>query len=184
MFKSVRHGENVLQYTILPQDEEGAISGGAPGARGRGPGGARRRSSERRARRKSVSTWIIVAILVCIAVTGAVVVPVLLSVGPGGAHPSKKFQTFALAASSLKEHAGRYNIHGTQFIVVPVEQVEGPQGLLEELDSQLSHEEHHQAAVAPATPATQPPATRTTRLNATHPSSSSPTPAPVDPGGH
>ncbi|CAH0386168.1 unnamed protein product [Bemisia tabaci] len=77
---------------------------------------------------------------------------------------------------------GRYNIHGTQFIVVPVEQVEGPQGLLEELDSQLSHEEHHQAVVAPATPATQPPATRTTRLNATHPSSSSPTPAPVDPG--
>ena len=76
MYKTVRHGENSLQYTILPQQDDAAVITAANNnICGRISAGVRRR-----ARRGRTATILIVTlILACGVVGAAVVVPLLVS---------------------------------------------------------------------------------------------------------
>jgi hypothetical protein len=76
MYKTVRHGENSLQYTILPQqDDTAAITAANISIYGRSGAGVRKK-----ARRGRKATILIVAlILACGVVGAAVVVPLLVS---------------------------------------------------------------------------------------------------------
>lgn len=64
MYKTVRHGENSLQYTILPQQEEGAVN-------------VRPRKSKKKGKTAAVLT--ITIILICGIIATAVLVPLLLT---------------------------------------------------------------------------------------------------------
>uniref|UniRef100_A0A1B6DM27 Uncharacterized protein n=1 Tax=Clastoptera arizonana TaxID=38151 RepID=A0A1B6DM27_9HEMI len=99
MYKTVRQGDNSLQYTILAQDDYTPT----------GSTMKRRRSS----RRNTAFILIVTLILGCGIVAAAVLIPVLLSSNVV-ALPAR-FQTFAVAATNIK---GKYNIQGTQYIAL------------------------------------------------------------------
>lgn len=64
MYKTVRHGENSLQYTILPQHEEGSVL-------------VKPRKSKKKGKTAAVLT--ITTILICGVIATAVLVPLLLT---------------------------------------------------------------------------------------------------------
>lgn len=70
MYKTIRHGENSLQYTILPQTDEGKSSNGTE---------RRRRScGSKRGQKKSLVAYIGL-FFVCAVVTGAILVPLMVT---------------------------------------------------------------------------------------------------------
>jgi phage tail protein X len=76
MYKTVRHGENSLQYTILPQqDDAAAITAANNNICGRISAGVRRRAR----RGRTATILIMTLILACGVVGAAVVVPLLVS---------------------------------------------------------------------------------------------------------
>lgn len=76
MYKTVRHGENSLQYTILPQqDDAAAITASNNNICGRISAGVRRRAR----RGRTATILIMTLILACGVVGAAVVVPLLVS---------------------------------------------------------------------------------------------------------
>lgn len=100
MYKTVRHGENSLQYTILPQQEDSNASV-AISAGGRSSAGVRRRAR----RGRTATILILTLILACGVVGAAVVVPLLVSTDLG-ALPSA-FQRF----SGTAHHHGGHHAH-------------------------------------------------------------------------
>jgi hypothetical protein len=76
MYKTVRHGENSLQYTILPQQDDAAtITASNNNICGRISAGVRRRAR----RGRTATILIMTLILACGVVGAAVVVPLLVS---------------------------------------------------------------------------------------------------------
>lgn len=76
MYKTVRHGENSLQYTILPQqDDATAITAANNNICGRISAGVRRRAR----RGRTATILIMTLILACGVVGAAVIVPLLVS---------------------------------------------------------------------------------------------------------
>lgn len=70
MYKTIRQGENSLQYTILPQQDEGSRAGGAGG----GPAVVHRRNG----RKKSILTYIGL-FFVCAIITFAILIPLMVT---------------------------------------------------------------------------------------------------------
>ncbi|XP_020802713.1 uncharacterized protein LOC110179482 [Drosophila serrata] len=82
MYKTIRHGENSLQYTILPQNDDFRIEGKLSG-NGRSAGGASSSSSsgtkvKGQRRRRSFFAYLGL-IFVCTVIIGAVLIPFLVS---------------------------------------------------------------------------------------------------------
>lgn len=105
MYKTVRHGENSLQYTILPQqDDAAAVTAANISIYGRSSAGVRRR-----ARRGRKATILIMAlILACGVVGAAVVVPLLVS--PDLVAIPSAFQRFS-SHKNGHHHAGHHSHH-------------------------------------------------------------------------
>jgi hypothetical protein len=105
MYKTVRHGENSLQYTILPQQDDTAVVTAANiSIYGRSSAGVRRKA--RRGRKLTI--LIMALILACGVVGAAVVVPLLVSTDLV-AIPSA-IQHFSKHKSG-HHHAGHRNHH-------------------------------------------------------------------------
>jgi hypothetical protein len=105
MYKTVRHGENSLQYTILPQqDDAAAVTAANISFYGRSSAGVRRR-----ARRGRKATILIMAlILACGVVGAAVVVPLLVS--PDLVAIPTAFQRFS-SHNNGHHHTGHHSHH-------------------------------------------------------------------------
>lgn len=104
MYKTVRQGENSLQYHILPQDDQlyPAMT-------------KRRRSSA--PRHRTAFILVITLILGCAIVAAAVLIPALMASNVV-AMPAR-FQTFAVAASSVNmKGLGKYSLQGAQYIAL------------------------------------------------------------------
>ncbi|KAG8301978.1 hypothetical protein J6590_040223 [Homalodisca vitripennis] len=102
MYKTVRQGENSLQYHILPQDDVGS-----------GHVMKRRRST----RHRTAFILVITLILGCAIVAAAVLIPVLMA--SNVVTLPARFQTFAVAASSVNMKAhGKYTLQGAQYIAL------------------------------------------------------------------
>lgn len=101
MYKTVRQGENSLQYHILPQDDPAMTK--------------RRRSSA--PRHRTAFILVITLILGCAIVAAAVLIPALMA--SNVVTLPARFQTFAVAASSvnMKGH-GKYSLQGAQYIAL------------------------------------------------------------------
>ncbi|XP_046981864.1 putative protein TPRXL isoform X1 [Schistocerca americana] len=82
MYRTVRHGENSLQYTILPQQDDLGNSGAASGA---GPAGRRTRKAGG-GRLKLALVLGVALVLAAGAVTTAVLVPLMIPRPHGAAH--------------------------------------------------------------------------------------------------
>jgi len=107
MYKTVRHGENSLQYTILPQqDDAGAITSANSSMCGRTSAGVRRRAR----RGRTATILIMTLILACGVVGAAVVVPLLISTDLV-ALPSA-FQRFS-SNNNGHHHGGHHAHHST-----------------------------------------------------------------------
>lgn len=102
MYKTVRQGENSLQYHILPQDD--VTTGHVM---------KRRRSS----RHRTAFILVLTLILGCAIVAAAVLIPVLMT--SNVVTLPARFQTFAVAASSVNVRPhGKYTLQGTQYIAL------------------------------------------------------------------
>lgn len=110
MYKTVRQGDNCLQYHILPQDD---VTSGHVMKRRRPP------------RSRTALVLVITLVLGCAIVAAAVLIPVLMRANVV-ALPAR-FQTFAVAASSVKMGGrGKYALQGTQYIaLLPVKDSSG-----------------------------------------------------------
>ncbi|EDV45416.2 endochitinase A [Drosophila erecta] len=83
MYKTIRHGENSLQYTILPQNDdfriEGKLSGsGRSGSAGGGASASASGKAKGQRRRRSFFAYLGL-IFVCTVIIGAVLLPFLVS---------------------------------------------------------------------------------------------------------
>ncbi|XP_017480038.1 PREDICTED: uncharacterized protein LOC108369445 [Rhagoletis zephyria] len=78
MYKTVRHGENSLQYTILPQNDDFRIEGKLSSAGNNCSGAAGRKGKARRPRRRSFFAYLGL-IFICTVIIGAILVPFLVS---------------------------------------------------------------------------------------------------------
>jgi len=67
MYKTVRKGENSLQYTILPQQDDGSVVTTRPGSR------------RHRKKGKTVAVLALTVVLICGVIATAVLVPLLLT---------------------------------------------------------------------------------------------------------
>uniref|UniRef100_A0A6B2E7S3 Uncharacterized protein n=1 Tax=Phlebotomus kandelakii TaxID=1109342 RepID=A0A6B2E7S3_9DIPT len=72
MYKTVRHGENSLQYTILPQNDD--YRGGAGG----GEGGRKRSRTCRHNRKKSIVAYVGL-FFVCAVIAGTLLIPLMVT---------------------------------------------------------------------------------------------------------
>ncbi|XP_053952277.1 uncharacterized protein LOC128859348 [Anastrepha ludens] len=78
MYKTVRHGENSLQYTILPQNDDFRIEGKLSSAGSNCTSVSGRKGKSRRPRRRSFFAYLGL-IFVCTVIVGAVLIPFLVS---------------------------------------------------------------------------------------------------------
>lgn len=72
MYKTIRHGENSLQYTILPQNDDFRLEGKNKSA------GSGKKSKNKKPRRRSFFAYLGL-LFVCTVIIGAVLVPFLVS---------------------------------------------------------------------------------------------------------
>ncbi|XP_055914492.1 uncharacterized protein LOC129947818 [Eupeodes corollae] len=77
MYKTIRHGENSLQYTILPQNDDLRIDGKLTSASSSNSNG--KVKSKRSARRRSFLAYLGL-LFVCAVIIGAILIPFLMSV--------------------------------------------------------------------------------------------------------
>lgn len=78
MYKTVRHGENSLQYTILPQNDDFRIEGKLSSAGSNCSSTTGRKGKARRPRRRSFFAYLGL-IFICTVIVGAVLIPFLVS---------------------------------------------------------------------------------------------------------
>ncbi|XP_036228479.2 uncharacterized protein [Bactrocera oleae] len=78
MYKTVRHGENSLQYTILPQNDDFRIEGKLSSAGSNSNSITGRKGKARRPRRRSFFAYLGL-IFICTVIVGAVLIPFLVS---------------------------------------------------------------------------------------------------------
>uniref|UniRef100_A0A0K8UU27 Uncharacterized protein n=1 Tax=Bactrocera latifrons TaxID=174628 RepID=A0A0K8UU27_BACLA len=78
MYKTVRHGENSLQYTILPQNDDFRIEGKLSSAGSNCSSNTGRKGKARRPRRRSFFAYLGL-IFICTVIVGAVLIPFLVS---------------------------------------------------------------------------------------------------------
>ncbi|XP_004531161.1 uncharacterized protein LOC101451271 [Ceratitis capitata] len=78
MYKTVRHGENSLQYTILPQNDDFRIEGKLSSAGSNCASTPGRKGKARRQRRRSFFAYLGL-IFICTVIVGAVLIPFLVS---------------------------------------------------------------------------------------------------------
>ncbi|CAD7086919.1 unnamed protein product [Hermetia illucens] len=76
MYKTIRHGENSLQYTILPQNDDFRIEGKLSGNGSKG--GSALRQAAKRGRKRSFFAYFGL-LFVCTVIVGAILVPFLVS---------------------------------------------------------------------------------------------------------
>lgn len=118
MFKTVRVGDTSLQYAIVSQNDE--FSGG-PCAVTAAP---HRAKTKRKTRyHKTVILILITLIVGCCVVIAAVLVPILVASKLVGNLPeSAKFQTFAIAASSIQGY-NKYDHNGRRYVeLLPIKE--------------------------------------------------------------
>ncbi|KAI8120557.1 hypothetical protein CVS40_8191 [Lucilia cuprina] len=77
MYKTIRHGENSLQYTILPQNDDFRLEGKIKAASSGGGGGIKK-SKTKKPKRRSFFAYLGL-LFVCTVIIGAVLVPFLVS---------------------------------------------------------------------------------------------------------
>ncbi|XP_037811641.1 uncharacterized protein LOC119603615 [Lucilia sericata] len=75
MYKTIRHGENSLQYTILPQNDDFRLEGKIKAGSG---GGGVKKSKAKKPKRRSFFAYLGL-LFVCTVIIGAVLVPFLVS---------------------------------------------------------------------------------------------------------
>lgn len=104
MYKTVRHGENSLQYTILPQQDDAAIMTATNSVCGRSVAGVRRG-----ARRGRITTILILTLILACGVIGAVALVHLLISTDLVSLPSalQRFRT----NNNVDHHGGRHSSH-------------------------------------------------------------------------
>jgi hypothetical protein len=108
MYKTVRHGENSIQYTILPQQDDSAVVTAANiSICGRSRAGARRKAR----RGRKVTILIMALILACGVVGAAVVVPLLVS-------PDLVTIPSAIQRFSNHKNGRHYASHHTQYSAI------------------------------------------------------------------
>ncbi|BFG00318.1 mucin-5AC [Drosophila madeirensis] len=82
MYKTIRHGENSLQYTILPQNDdfriEGKLSAASSSSSSSSAASSKRSSAAGQRRRRSFFAYLGL-IFVCTVIIGAVLIPFLVS---------------------------------------------------------------------------------------------------------
>jgi len=111
MYKTIRHGENSLQYTILPQNDdfriEGKLSGsGRSGSAGGGASSTASVKAKGQRRRRSFFAYLGL-IFVCTVIIGAVLIPFLVS-AECLPNPAEWFlKTTAAAAARRMRGGGR-----------------------------------------------------------------------------
>lgn len=74
MYKTIRHGENSLQYTILPQNDDFRLEGGKI----KSTNGCHKKSKAKKPKRRSFFAYLGL-LFVCTVIIGAVLVPFLVS---------------------------------------------------------------------------------------------------------
>lgn len=119
MFKTVKVGDTSLQYTIVSQAEDSSSSNS-----GSGGNVIRKNKIKRRTRhRQTVILILITLIMGCGIVIAAVLVPILVASKLVGNLPeSAKFQTFAIAASSIQGY-GKHDHNGHKYVeLLPIKQ--------------------------------------------------------------
>ncbi|XP_071441995.1 uncharacterized protein [Hetaerina americana] len=124
MYKTVRHGENSLQYTILPQegDEESGKSGGGQGGKSGGGSGSKGGGSRttgnnngggRGCCRPRTALFLVLTALLIGVVTASVAVPLLLTTDllslPGEAFPFTQHRSQNLVRPHQYQHHPAYN---------------------------------------------------------------------------
>ncbi|XP_073831717.1 uncharacterized protein [Musca autumnalis] len=90
MYKTIRHGENSLQYTILPQNDDFRLEG-------KNKSGGSKKSKSKKPRRRSFFAYLGL-LFVCTVIIGAVLVPFLVSAA-GLPNPTEWFQKTKAAFS-------------------------------------------------------------------------------------
>ncbi|KAM7349749.1 uncharacterized protein ACRADG_008582 isoform 1-T2 [Cochliomyia hominivorax] len=78
MYKTIRHGENSLQYTILPQNDDFRLEGKIKAGGGGGNAGSLKKSKAKKPKRRSFFAYLGL-LFVCTVIIGAVLVPFLVS---------------------------------------------------------------------------------------------------------
>ncbi|XP_005176832.2 putative uncharacterized protein DDB_G0277255 [Musca domestica] len=91
MYKTIRHGENSLQYTILPQNDDFRLEGKIKSA-------GSKKSKNKKPRRRSFFAYLGL-LFVCTVIVGAVLVPFLVSAGLP--NPTEWFQKTKAAFSRV-----------------------------------------------------------------------------------
>ncbi|EDX18096.1 GD15745 [Drosophila simulans] len=149
MYKTIRHGENSLQYTILPQNDdfriEGKLSGsGRAGSAGGGATSTASVKAKGQRRRRSFFAYLGL-IFVCTVIIGAVLIPFLVSAEclpnpaewflktkaalihspqPGGGDSIGTSSTLATGSPLLQQNVGRnvqiVNRNGIEQFVIRV----------------------------------------------------------------
>lgn len=116
MFKTVKVGDTSLQYTIVSQTEESSCSSGSPTTR-------KNKIKRKTRHRQTVILILITLIMGCGIVIAAVLVPILVASKLVGNLPeSAKFQTFAIAASSIQGY-GKHDQNGHKYVeLLPIKQ--------------------------------------------------------------
>ncbi|XP_046383524.1 proline-, glutamic acid- and leucine-rich protein 1 [Ischnura elegans] len=120
MYKTVRHGENSLQYTILPQDgdEESGKAGGSGGGKSGGKGGGPRgpgnnNGGGRGCCRPRTALFLVLTALLIGVVTASVAVPLLLTTDllslPGAAFPFAEHRPQMQVRPHQYQHHPAYN---------------------------------------------------------------------------
>lgn len=115
MFKTVKVGDTSLQYTIVSQTDESTCSSAST---------VRKNKTKRKTRhRQTVILILITLIMGCGIVIAAVLVPILVASKLVGNLPeSAKFQTFAIAASSIQGY-GKHDHNGHKYVeLLPIKQ--------------------------------------------------------------
>lgn len=121
MLKTVRLGATSLQYAIVSQTDESAVAAGGGRALAAPP---HRAKTKRRSRyRKTVMLILVTLVVGCCVVIAAVLVPIVVASRLVGTLPeSAKFQTFAVAASSV-HGLGKYDRNGRRYVeLLPIEE--------------------------------------------------------------
>ncbi|XP_067635435.1 uncharacterized protein [Eurosta solidaginis] len=103
MYKTVRHGENSLQYTILPQNDDFRIEGKLSSAGSNCTTATGRKGKARRPKRRSFFAYLGL-IFVCTVIVGAVLIPFLVS-AECLPNPTEWF----LKTKSALTHGGNFN---------------------------------------------------------------------------
>ncbi len=118
MFKMVKVGDTSLQYTIVSQTDESSSTCASAAAVHKSV-----RTKRKTRYRKAVILILITLIMGCGIVIAAVLVPILVANKLVGNLPeSAKFQTFAIAASSIQGY-GKYDHNGHKYVeLLPIRQ--------------------------------------------------------------